>query len=98
MGKPKPTRLHLTHEYFVDIDELNWTLYKAPNKDRKSPALVGYFKDFDDTVRGMLRVSCINADNKGEFDDVKEYIGSVEKLLKNAITQFKEVYNNGCKN
>lgn len=89
----KKTVIRLTHEYYIEVDNLNWTVFRAPFGDRKTPTLIGYYVSFDDAVRGMLRKGVVNAENQVEFDNVKSYIGNVEKLLDNAVKQFKEVYN-----
>lgn len=89
----KKTVINLTPEYYIEVDNLNWTVFRAPSEDRKTPTLIGYYVSFDGAVKGMLRKGVVNAENQGEFNDVKSYIGNVEKLLDNAVKQFKEVYN-----
>lgn len=75
--------INLTDNYFVEVDEYNYTLKqdtgKVDKKGRPVHNVVGYFSSLSASLRRFAEVSVINSN---DHVTIREYADRIDKKLK----------------
>ena len=98
-------RVILGNNYFVDVDNLNWTLKKIVNVEEKEvkgkiveahdkETVIAYCKNFEQAVEIMLQHFQSDSGHNSSFS-IREYAEFVSETNKSTMQAFCDIYEKG---
>lgn len=88
--------IKLTNGFFIEIDEMNYTLkqnFIGKGKDEKpktSVRVIGYFSTMDGAIKRYITVNQTQLLLE-EAMEMEQYVKSIEKINNDALRQFKSI-------
>lgn len=91
--KMKSNKIILDDEYFIEVDELNWTLKKKRASTKSKSKVLGYYGNLEKALLSykdeLINKACLERDRAILLDEVIKLLHKIENRLNHTISTLK---------